>query len=362
MDTRALISGRTKAIRRALGAILLAAVTAGLAILGIGRLTDRAENMQQAQTALEQVRTAAVAGAAVELFRRQYPAGSALIGNETESSRIRANEGLTRLNAIGMTEVAADLSDRLNRYDLTLMKSGPDAGNQPLTSSVFLSIMELFRTLDRDGAHFAHEAASAERIATFGTAGVIGVTALLVGIFGFVLQTERRRAAHLTLFATTDPLTGLPNRRVLDERLDAALALDAPVSIIVFDLDHFKRVNDRFGHAVGDTVLAGAAGRLATLARHDDTIARLGGEEFVWLLPGTDEVAAREAAVRACEAIRSTPIAGISITISAGVATRITGEDGADLIRRADSGLYRAKDSGRDRVLADAPRSYETIS
>lgn len=361
MDAHALNSRRTNAIRRALVAILLAVLTASLAILGINTLNERADNMQEAQIALEQVRTAAVAGAAVELFRRQFPAGSALISSETQSSRVRAKDGLTRLKAVGMADVAEDLSDRLNRYDLTLAKSGPDAGDQPLTSSAFLDIMALFRTLDQDGVLFAREAASAARIATVGTAGMLGVTALLVGIFGFFLQTERRRAASLTLFATTDPLTGLPNRRVLDERMVAALALDAPVSVIVFDLDHFKQVNDRFGHAVGDAVLAGAANRLAGLARQNDTVARLGGEEFVWLLPNTDDTKARDAAVRACDAIRATPVAGISITISAGVATRIADEDGADLIRRADSSLYRAKDSGRDRALTDTPRPLNPI-
>ncbi len=171
--------------------------------------------------------------------------------------------------------------------------------------------------------------------------------AALVG----VAVTGADARAELGRRATTDPLTGLANRRAFEERL-----VDAPVgtSVALFDLDHFKHVNDRHGHATGDTVLRELADRIVRHTRPIDTVARIGGEEFALLLPATPLALAAAVAERVRADIAGTPFttAG-TCTASCGVAERGPGEDGSDLMRRSDRALYRAKGEGRNRVVMD---------
>jgi len=175
------------------------------------------------------------------------------------------------------------------------------------------------------------------------------------------LQEARRAAA-------TDALTGLPNRRAFEEGLAEALAeaeaAHAPLCLLLFDIDHFKAVNDRHGHPAGDAVLRGVADALREWARPQDGVARVGGEEFAAILPATP----RETAAGLAEALRRAVARGgvvlgpealrLSVTISLGVAQRQPGEAGPALLGRADAALYDAKRQGRDRVVLDAaPRS-----
>lgn len=170
---------------------------------------------------------------------------------------------------------------------------------------------------------------------------------------------ERLRA-ELAEEAVRDPLTGLHNRRHLDRALRADLASRpraGTLAVLVVDVDHFKAVNDRFGHAAGDRVLTAVAGTLAAAVREGDTAARLGGEEFVLVLPGADAAAALERAEqvrRAVAALRHPPDGGsLRVTVSTGVA--VCPADGAtagDLLEAADRALYAAKAGGRDRVVA----------
>lgn len=163
--------------------------------------------------------------------------------------------------------------------------------------------------------------------------------------------------AELARRATTDSLTGLANRRTFDERLDIEMARaqrhDHPLSLAVFDLDNFKSVNDRHGHLAGDDVLVEVARRLSALARTGDAVARMGGEEFAWLLPETDIKSAAAAARRACRAIRDVPFGRIgTVTASVGVCELAVDDDAGAIYRRADDALYRAKALGRDRVVS----------
>ncbi|MGY1772091.1 histidine kinase N-terminal 7TM domain-containing diguanylate cyclase [Blastococcus sp. SYSU D00813] len=173
-----------------------------------------------------------------------------------------------------------------------------------------------------------------------------------------VAEVERLRAV-LAEEAVRDPLTGLHNRRHLDRVLPSSLAgasAQLPVSVLVVDVDHFKAVNDRHGHATGDRVLQSVARVLAAAARADDTVARLGGEEFVLVLPGAGR---REAAERAelvrrrCAALTQEGPAGpCAVTVSVGVAEApADGADPAALLAAADAALYAAKAAGRDRVV-----------
>lgn len=161
-----------------------------------------------------------------------------------------------------------------------------------------------------------------------------------------------RDAAQLA--AETDPLTGLLNRRAAMERLDAAIRAagceEAPLSLVLIDLDHFKAINDRHGHATGDRVLRHFAAAGRGRFRGQDVFARIGGEEFMVLMPGT---AAAEAA-RAVERLRrhiagDTAAPAGAYTLSAGVAEH-DGGTAESLFDRADDALYRAKHHGRDRV------------
>jgi len=165
-------------------------------------------------------------------------------------------------------------------------------------------------------------------------------------------NTEAR--TDLELQATTDALSGLPNRRALERHLAEQVALagsrGTSLSAVVLDIDHFKRVNDTYGHLTGDTVLAEVAARLHAAARPDEFVARFGGEEFVWLLPETDGAEALRAAERAREAIASQPFGDVGfLTISAGVCEQRDAAAGS-LLDCADRALYEAKSAGRNRT------------
>jgi diguanylate cyclase (GGDEF)-like protein len=155
--------------------------------------------------------------------------------------------------------------------------------------------------------------------------------------------------------AARDPLTGLYNRRGLDDRFldvrDQAQAAGDPISLVLCDIDRFKTVNDTHGHARGDQVLVAVANELRTCLRGSDDIYRLGGEEFLVLLPGEDASSAALIAERVRRAIGTGPMAGLTVTLSAGVATA-TGDAVRleRLLREADDALYDAKRSGRNRV------------
>jgi diguanylate cyclase (GGDEF)-like protein len=150
----------------------------------------------------------------------------------------------------------------------------------------------------------------------------------------------------------TDGLTGLLNHRACQERLqaelNAALPEGRPVGVVLIDLDHFKVINDAHGHAEGDRVLAAAAARLRSVVRDTDAVGRLGGEEFVLILPGVDADGAEDAAERARAALAELTVRGRPLAASAGVAAAPTdGADGPALLESGDAALYWAKRSGR---------------
>jgi diguanylate cyclase (GGDEF)-like protein len=157
--------------------------------------------------------------------------------------------------------------------------------------------------------------------------------------------------------AATDPLTGIPNRRFFEDiakiELERFLRFGEPSSLLMVDLDKFKGINDTYGHAAGDEVLRSVASLARTAFRSCDLFARLGGEEFVCLLPGTDEPGAMEAAEKLRQAIERLQIksgsAPISVTASIGVTVLIETDATIECaILRADEALYRAKNGGRN--------------
>jgi diguanylate cyclase (GGDEF)-like protein len=162
--------------------------------------------------------------------------------------------------------------------------------------------------------------------------------------------------------AITDELTGLVNRRrflaALDAEILRARRLGGPLSVVLVDLDDFKRINDRFGHPVGDTVLLAFADLMRAHVREVDVAGRLGGEEFSILLPETDLAGAAAGAERLRHALaeQSLELEGrtLEVTASFGVAELSSGQSGDELLRAADAALYRAKEQGKNRVSLPA--------
>jgi diguanylate cyclase (GGDEF)-like protein/PAS domain S-box-containing protein len=182
--------------------------------------------------------------------------------------------------------------------------------------------------------------------------------------------SERQEAADaMRRSLWSDHLTGLSNRRVLFETAEVELQRwrRAPraLSVVMIDADHFKGINDRFGHAAGDAVLRHLATALVATFGSHDTIARLGGEEFVALLPGIDNDAAAGAAERLCRAVEEQPVRvgehTIRYTVSAGVATMEAAVVSVDaLLQRADTAMYAAKAGGRNRATRWEPGLRDT--
>gem|GEM_PF-1598126 len=178
-------------------------------------------------------------------------------------------------------------------------------------------------------------------------------------------ESERRaqRAAEKSeLAAHTDELTGLPNRRAFFERLDARIEQDGVITLALFDVDHFKRINDSYGHPAGDEVLRGIAAEASAKLRDSDMLARVGGEEFAMLLDNVDSDASIATAERIIATIAGASFAlparlvgavsdiQVHVTVSMGLARHREGQNAAGLVAEADRALYAAKHGGRNQL------------
>ncbi len=173
----------------------------------------------------------------------------------------------------------------------------------------------------------------------------------------------RQQTNQLMTFSEvrTDPLTRVSNRRGLDETLDSMFALkdryDESFSVAIFDIDHFKQVNDRKGHLFGDRTLQAVARILDESVRDTDVVARYGGEEFVVVMPQT-------ALVNACvfaERVRAAVEANLGLTVSGGVAMALDGDNAQSLLSRADAALYSGKAAGRNRIYRHTGADIEPV-
>lgn len=187
-----------------------------------------------------------------------------------------------------------------------------------------------------------------------------GAFAPVIGTFGFLLMANDRLNEELARLATLDPLTGILNRRTLEAQTQAALDTarrhGQPLALAVIDADHFKSINDSYGHDAGDEALRALVGVLQNNLRSGDVLGRLGGEEFALLMPLTDEDAGVVVAERLRRAVQGTALAvrnhPIPLRVSIGVAARDDHTGFVELVRQADRALYAAKDHGRNRVMA----------
>ncbi|WP_235037667.1 MULTISPECIES: diguanylate cyclase [unclassified Novosphingobium] len=213
-----------------------------------------------------------------------------------------------------------------------------------------------YRVIRKDGAMVWVESHMRATIDDHGR--VMGTVSIVREVTG-----RRKLMEDLTRKAMTDPLTGAHNRRAFDETLSALLASVASAEVLgclaVFDLDHFKQINDRYGHMAGDLVLARFVAILRSSMREGDLIARLGGEEFAVILGGM----ASDQAHLVCERVRKrfeqTAVqdasgAVIRTTVSVGIARLVPGQNGDDAMKKADEALYRAKQLGRNQSAGAA--------
>ncbi|MFY1020826.1 GGDEF domain-containing protein [Ectopseudomonas khazarica] len=188
------------------------------------------------------------------------------------------------------------------------------------------------------------------------------VTCMMASVLSFIFAFRtRNQRDRLQLLAIHDPLTGARNRRAMNEELKIAMASHRRHSdsygLLVMDLDHFKLINDRFGHHVGDQVLVAFVELIKRCSRKEDRLFRFGGEEFLLLLPNTGLEGLHTAAqnlLRSVQQELESP--GGGVTVSIGGAILHSGEHWESWLQRADECLYRAKSEGRNRaVIADAP-------
>lgn len=287
--------------------------------------------------------------------------------NPEQSERLALVEGRLDYHLGIMANMIA--LERSGRYHEAIARIKAGEGQRVI--KYILRDLDEFETVERDllarrtGARQRAAEAAEQFELVLGFAGL----ALLFGSIwaAFALRSSLQREAairrELELSAITDELTGLANRREtlasLDRHMAAARRHKRPLSLAILDIDHFKKVNDAHGHPAGDEVIRRVARLALDIMRDQDVVGRLGGEEFVIVLPDTDAVHALAGCERLRRAIAETTVLlesgqALNITLSAGVAELERGDDRTTLIARADEALYDAKAQGRDRVLLAA--------
>ncbi len=237
--------------------------------------------------------------------------------------------------------------------------------SSPLDALLFLTLTYMAVAYPPHGVVAMGAVMMTGYVALFGLSGLTTSAAFFVAVMGAftlicTMASANSWAAHerqvqlistQRTLAATDPLTGIPNRRTLIERLPVAVAAAAAgrrTVVCAVDLDGFKAVNDRDGHAAGDALLKAVASVLGAAVRETDTVARLGGDEFAVLADVSDSFSGEMLAERLRQAIALVGARG-GVTASIGVADVVAGEDVADLMHRADAAMYRAKAAGGDR-------------
>ncbi|MDX6690138.1 MAG: hypothetical protein QOG15_1595, partial [Solirubrobacteraceae bacterium] len=327
------------------------------------RNVRRAQTLAREQTAVQRVATSVAAGIEREEIFALVAEQVARLLKADGGHVLRLEDGLHYRNLATWT-----------RFPDRALPTGavgehlPDGAFAHLRASGGISRMSL--EPDADLLHFRHRIAAAIQVdgETWGV-----VIALRDGRREFPREDEKRIArfaqlvsvavanaeahARLAAQALTDPLTDLANRRAFDERLEEeterAHRHTRALSVVLVDVDNFKTINDRFGHASGDRVLVNLADNLRTGMRTGDLLARIGGDEMAMILPDCRPEKAAHVARRMLESVAGKSMSQRhGVTLSAGVAGLTVGQTADDLLRCADQALYRAKDEGRNQVIS----------
>jgi diguanylate cyclase len=301
-----------------------------------------------------------------------------------EGQNVELKRGFDALMAVGSKFDADTMSAQHQRYFPTPGETEAAAEFSAKISNEVNSVLQLLAKASQDHSDYKQTLSSASGELEDSRLAQDGVKALVNKMIGATramearthelenkLQTSSQEIAELRdrLEATQqdtirDHLTGIPNRRAFDIELksaiDATRESAEPLSIVMFDVDHFKQFNDTWGHQTGDQVLRLVANCIADNARHSDTTTRFGGEEFAVILPSTALADAVHWANQICGIVRSKRLVKKStggklgvVTISAGVVKHRPGETDVQVVRRADTCLYAAKHAGRDRVVSE---------
>ncbi len=323
----------------------------------------RAQTLAREQTAVQRVATSVAAGTSPEVLFALVAEQVARLLKADCGYVLRLEDGLTYRNLASWT-----------RYPDRAFPTGATADHLPDGAFAHLraagGMTRLSLDSEDDPLSFRHRIAAAVQV-DGKTWGII--VALRDGRRAFPREDEKRIArfaqlasvavanaqAHerLAALALTDPLTNLANRRAFDQRLEdeteRAHRHTRSLSVVLVDVDHFKTINDRFGHATGDKVLVNLAQNLNTVMRTGDLLARIGGDEMAMILPDCRPEKAALVARRMLASVGGKSMAQRhGVTLSAGVAGLTVGQTADDLLRCADQALYRAKDGGRNRVIS----------
>ncbi|MHA6333740.1 GGDEF domain-containing protein [Qipengyuania sp. CAU 1752] len=250
---------------------------------------------------------------------------------------------------------------------LTMVRSGEGRLALKTISAKLALVAERETTLLRQQSALARDRAEASEAYQYVLSGaglaLMLLAGLAVGAVRRAVAAEARVRTELRRHAMTDELTGLANRREFMASLDRAIASakrnGTPLALALLDIDHFKRINDTYGHPAGDAVIRAIATTSVDVMRGQDTVGRLGGEEFAIILPDCSPGDAFVCCERLRMAISTLDLEmetgePICVTVSTGLATYVPGDSAEAMIARADAALYDAKHAGRDRVLLAA--------
>jgi diguanylate cyclase (GGDEF)-like protein len=274
-------------------------------------------------------------------------------GRVMAHSDVRLVENENLYERKGIRDVAGEL---LNPRNTPTTAEYRQRGGDVLVSARFMPEIDWFLVVEQDISQ-SLQAARRNLVRTL----IIGLIAssLVIAVTAYAMDRFNRRIEEL---ATIDSLTGAANRRELDRQLSRLVSRSrrhgAPVSMVIFDIDHFKEINDTLGHHVGDKVLVAVAEVSRATLRPEDLLVRWGGDEFIVLIEGDIRDARAladrlQAQCRESDAVRE-PAPMFRVTVSLGVAEYQTGESEQSFLQRSDRALYRAKQNGRDRIVEAA--------
>jgi diguanylate cyclase (GGDEF)-like protein len=350
--------------QRAIGAVLYKLNRPKEALEIVQRAVARAESTGDS-AALGRMRL--TRGIALRLLGRTAEALADLdfsksrnLDNNRYLEKIEAERALA-LAALGRWREAYEASHAQSELQRTLSESSQEQQSARLRAQFDTEKKEAEnRILQQENEVRGAALAASARIRRLQVA-VLALSAIVIAALLVLATRQIRHARRLRIAAMTDELTQLPNRRSLmqaaNEQFKHARADGTKLGVLAVDIDHFKRINDSYGHPAGDAVLVRIAAAMQTVLRAGDHVGRTGGEEFVAVLPRTTEVAVADVANRIREAIEATDFSDVhpELLVTASIGTAVSNPADTTfsaIIKRADDSLYIAKEGGRNRVVS----------